>query len=72
LVENLCLPQQAGVPVFAVGDGREEADRAFAWGVPSSEDVPPPVEFWNEYGVPEIDILIVGFDCLRGAHERRP
>jgi hypothetical protein len=40
-------------------------------GFPSSEDVPPAVEFWNEYGVPEIDILMVGFDCLRGAHERR-
>jgi hypothetical protein len=33
--------------------------------------VPPLVEFWNEYGVPEINILMVGFDCLRGAHDRR-
>ena len=30
------------------------------------------VEFWNEYGVPEIDVLIVGFDCLRGAHDQDP
>jgi hypothetical protein len=68
----LYLPRQAGVPAFAIGDGREEANRALAWGFLSSEDVPPAVEFWNEYGVPEIDILMVGFDCLRGAHERLP
>src|SRR5450631_2704255 len=36
----------------------------------SGEDVPPRVEFWNEYSVPEINILIVGFDCLRGAHDQ--
>jgi hypothetical protein len=31
----------------------------------SSQDVPPRVEFWNEYGVPEINILVIGFDGLR-------
>jgi hypothetical protein len=36
----------------------------------SGEDVPPHVEFWSEYNVPEIDILIVSFDCLRGAHDQ--
>jgi len=36
----------------------------------SGEDVPPRVEFWSEYSVPEIDILIVSFDCLRGAHDQ--
>jgi len=36
----------------------------------SGEDVPPRVEFWNEYSVPEINILIVGFDCLHGAHDQ--
>jgi hypothetical protein len=25
----------------------------------SGENVPPRVEFWNEYGVPEVDVLIV-------------
>jgi hypothetical protein len=34
--------------------------------------MPPAVEFWNEYSVPEIDILIIGFDCLRRAHEQDP
>ena len=34
----------------------------------SGEDVPPRVEFWSEYSVPEINILIVGLDCLRDAH----
>ena len=38
----------------------------------TGQDVPPPVEFWNEYGVPEINILAVGFDGLRDAHGRRP
>jgi hypothetical protein len=36
----------------------------------SGEDMPPRVEFWSEYGIPEINILIVGFDCLRGAHDQ--
>jgi hypothetical protein len=34
----------------------------------SGEDVPPRVEFWDQYSVPEIDVLIVGFNGLRGAH----
>jgi hypothetical protein len=36
----------------------------------SGEDVPPRVEFWNEYSIPEINILVVGFDCPRGAHDQ--
>jgi hypothetical protein len=36
----------------------------------SGEDVPPRVEFWSEYSVPEINILIVGLDCLRDAHNQ--
>jgi hypothetical protein len=36
----------------------------------SGEDVPPRVEFWNEYSVPEINILVVGFDCPRGTHDQ--
>jgi hypothetical protein len=36
----------------------------------SGEDVPPRVEFWNEYSVPEINVLIVGFDGLHGAHDQ--
>ena len=36
----------------------------------SDEDVPPRVELWNEYSVPEINIPVVGFDGLRGAHDQ--
>jgi len=36
----------------------------------SGKDVPPFVEFWDEYGVPEIDVLIAGFDGLCGAHDQ--
>jgi hypothetical protein len=36
----------------------------------SGEDVPPRVELWNEYSVPEINIPVVGFDGLRGAHDQ--
>jgi hypothetical protein len=36
----------------------------------AGEDVPPLVESWNEYGVPEINILIVALDCRRGAHDQ--
>ena len=34
----------------------------------AGEDVPPGVEFWNQYSVPEINVGIVGFGCRRGAH----
>jgi hypothetical protein len=36
----------------------------------AGEDVPPGVEFWNQDGVPEINVRVVGFNCLRGAHDQ--
>ena len=38
----------------------------------SGEDVPPGIEFWNQDSVPEINVRVVGFDCLRGAHDQVP
>jgi hypothetical protein len=34
----------------------------------TGEDVPPRVEFRNEYGVPKLDVLTVGLDCLCVVH----
>jgi hypothetical protein len=37
---------------------------------PSGEDMPPRIEFWNQYDVPEINIRIAGLDGLHGVHDQ--
>ena len=36
----------------------------------SGKDVPPGIEFWNQDSVPEINVRVAGFACLRGAHDQ--
>lgn len=36
----------------------------------AGQDVPPRIEFWNQHGVPEFDILITGFDNPHGVHNQ--
>jgi hypothetical protein len=36
----------------------------------AGEDVSPGIEFWNQHGIPEFDILIVGFDNPHGVHNQ--
>jgi hypothetical protein len=36
----------------------------------AGKDVPPGIEFWNQDGVPEINVRVAGSVCLRGAHDQ--
>ena len=36
----------------------------------AGKDVPPGIEFRNQHGVPEFDVLVAGIDDRRGFHDQ--